>query len=74
MLILDLVLLVDVAGGQGHDLHDFRERHRTVTGRLVLQDLPHVFKQMSEKYKEGIEIVEYDFFTPQPIKGWLVCQ
>ena len=65
------VLLVDVAGGQGHDLHDFRHRHKNVAGRLVLEDLSHVFKQMSEKYKEGIDIVEYNFFTPQPIKGRL---
>lgn len=65
----DDVLLVDVAGGQGHDLQDFRKHIGSTPCRLVLQDLPHVFMQMSEEYKTGIELVEYDFFTPQPIKG-----
>lgn len=65
----DAVLLVDIAGGRGHDLKDFRARHVKVPGRLVLEDLPEIVSQIDPAWREGIETVAYDFFTPQPIKG-----
>ena len=65
----DAVLLVDVAGGRGHDLNDFRARHLKIPGRLILEDLPEVLSQIDPEWREDIETVAYDFFTPQPIKG-----
>jgi len=66
----DAVLLVDVAGGRGHDIQAFKKAFPNKKGRLVLEDLPAVIDDISE-LDEGIERVKYDFFTPQPIKGEL---
>lgn len=63
----DEVLVVDVGGGVGHDLLGFRARHPEIKGRLVLEDLPHIIQAVGEA--DGIELVEHDFYTPQPVKG-----
>lgn len=60
------VFMVDVGGGLGHDLEYFKKKFPYV-GSLVLQDLPHTLSSVS--LSEGIEIMPYDFFTPQPVKG-----
>ncbi|MCJ1374212.1 hypothetical protein MMC20_005444 [Loxospora ochrophaea] len=70
----EAVLLVDVGGGRGHDLRDFRgwTRENGVLGRrLVLEDLPEVVADVDRAAisAEGIEAVGYDFFAPQPVKG-----
>lgn len=62
----DEALIVDVGGGKGHDLIQFKERFPR--NRLVLQDLRGVVDGV-EGLGEGIEMVGYDFFTEQPIKG-----
>lgn len=67
------VLLIDIGGGRGHDIGNFekkfgKERGLEGKGRLVLQDLPAVINDITDLSK-GIERVEYDFFTPQPLKG-----
>jgi hypothetical protein len=62
------VLLVDVGGNQGHDLKMFQEHRGKLPGRLILQDLPQAVKKHEEP-PEGIEVMAYDFFTTQPIKG-----
>lgn len=67
----DAILLVDVAGGRGHDVKDFKARHAKLPGRVVLQDLPEVIAQIDPSWREGIEPMAYDFFTSQPIKGRL---
>lgn len=64
----DSVLMVDVAGGKGHDLEAFREKVPNAPGRFILQDLPDVLQEAGE-LKGGIEKMAYDFFTPQPVKG-----
>ena len=64
----EAVLLVDVGGGQGQDIKLFQQRFPHVSGRLILQDRE-VPNPQSEKSMEGIELQEYDFFTPQPIQG-----
>jgi hypothetical protein len=64
----DDVLLVDIGGNQGHDLKMFQKHRGDLPGRLILQDLPEAVKK-HEHPIEGIEIMAYDFFTPQPIKG-----
>lgn len=61
-------LMVDVGGGPGQELIRFKERHPDIPGRLVLQDLPLTLQRI-EKLPDGIEPMEYDFFTPQPVKG-----
>ncbi|KAI9875694.1 MAG: hypothetical protein M1830_008092 [Pleopsidium flavum] len=65
----EAVLLVDIAGGRGHDVKDFKARHAKLPGRVILQDLPEVIAQVDPNWKKGIEPMAYDFFTPQPIKG-----
>ena len=61
-------LIVDIGGGIGHDLAEFRTKHPDLPGRLVLQDLPETIKQI-EKITEGIEPTIHDFFNRQPIEG-----
>lgn len=38
-------------------------------GRLVLEDLPDVIEHNKESIGDGIEVVRYDMFTEQPLKG-----
>ncbi|RMY95779.1 hypothetical protein D0864_05279 [Hortaea werneckii] len=64
----DAVFLVDVGGNVGHDLAEFRQKHGTAVGRVVLQDLPPVLGQI-EALDASIERMPHDFFTEQPVKG-----
>ena len=64
----EAVLLVDIGGGVGHDLQTFRARYPRVPGRLILQELPHVIDSITD-ISNGIELVKYDFFTPQPFQN-----
>ena len=62
------VLLIDIAGGRGHDIQGFVRRFPDASGKLVLQDLPAVIDEITD-LDERILQMKYDFFTPQPIKG-----
>lgn len=64
----DAVLMVDVGGNIGHDLAEFQTKHPNSPGRLVLQDLPVVIGQI-KTLDAGIERMEHDFLTEQPVKG-----
>ncbi|KAI8628016.1 sterigmatocystin 8-O-methyltransferase [Xylariaceae sp. FL1651] len=64
----DSVLLVDIAGNQGHDLIAFQKKYPNHGRRLILQDLPMVIKDVGT-LPPGIEAMAYDFFTEQPVKG-----
>ncbi|KAL2255433.1 hypothetical protein VTK26DRAFT_3394 [Humicola hyalothermophila] len=64
----DATFLVDIAGGRGHDLDEFRRKVPHAPGRLVLQDLEPVIQQ-AEGLDEKIEKMVYNFYTEQPIKG-----
>ncbi|KXX73761.1 Demethylsterigmatocystin 6-O-methyltransferase [Madurella mycetomatis] len=64
----DAVLLVDIGGGIGHDLDEFRRKHPHAPGRLILQDLPIVIEQAGTLH-EKIEPMGYDFHTEQPVVG-----
>ena len=66
----EAVFLVDIAGGKGHDLRDVRDRIGANQGRLILEDLPEVVADVEDP--NGIELIVYDFFTPQPIHGGLL--
>lgn len=62
-----LPLLVDTGGNVGHDLERFRQAHPETSARLYLQDKPAVIKL--SKCPDPVNKIDYDFFTPQPIKG-----
>ncbi|KAJ5178356.1 uncharacterized protein N7500_001055 [Penicillium coprophilum] len=66
----DDVLLVDIGGGLGHDISEFRRKWPDAPGRLVLQDTPELTAQSKKKQLHpSIEPMVHDFFTEQPIKG-----
>ena len=60
-------VLVDIAGGRGHDVQAFKNKFPG-KGRLVVEDLPVVIDDIKELDAE-IERVKYDFFNSQPIQG-----
>ena len=64
------VLLVDVAGNQGYDISSFRQSFPDLPGRYILQDLPETLQRI-KSLAPTVETMEYDFFTPQPVKGRL---
>lgn len=66
----DEVLLVDIAGNTGHDIKSFRDNFSDLPGRLILQDLKETLDIIKDPL-ERIETMQYDFYTPQPIKGQL---
>ncbi|KXH50008.1 hypothetical protein CSIM01_07266 [Colletotrichum simmondsii] len=64
----DAPLLVDVAGGLGHDIDEFKKMYPNHPGRLILQDLPVVINDV-KGIDTSIELMGHDFLTEQPIKG-----
>ena len=63
----DAIAFVDVGGGMGHEAVAFRKKYPDLPGRCVVQDLPQVID--GQKLSAGVESMEHDFFTPQPLKG-----
>ncbi|KAI3537041.1 hypothetical protein CABS01_05095 [Colletotrichum abscissum] len=59
----DATLLVDVAGGLGHDIDDFKKMYPNHPG-----DLPVVINDV-EGIDTSIELMGHDFLIQQPIKG-----
>lgn len=59
------VLLVDIGGGVGHQCMELTSRHPSLQGQIVVQDL----RVSKELELAGIRGMEYNFFTPQPIKS-----
>lgn len=66
----EAVLVVDVGGGMGHDLEEFKAKHPGLVGRLILQEREEVVNQI-QGLSSGIEATVHDFFTEQPVKGTL---
>ena len=60
------ILIVDIGGSHGHDLISFKARFQRLPGRCVLQDLPETIDSIYTPLP-GIELMAYDFFTPQPL-------
>ncbi|KAJ5580532.1 o-methyltransferase domain-containing protein [Penicillium hetheringtonii] len=58
------VFFVDVGGGHGHQSVLLRQKYPNLLGRLVLQDLPSVVKDLKI---EGVSIQPYNFFERQPV-------
>jgi hypothetical protein len=64
----DTVLLVDIGGGKGQATRQIKQLCANIKGRIILQDREVVTSSITEEMP-GIEVMGYDFFTPQPIKG-----
>ena len=62
-------VFVDVGGSVGHQCRDLVEKFPGMKGRVVLQDLEPVIGHAEPI--EGVEMVTYNFWTPQSIKGKL---
>lgn len=64
------VLLVDVGGGWGHETISYHKAYPGAPGRCILQDRPDMIEKVKkEAPPEGVELMPYDFFTPQPVQG-----
>lgn len=63
------VLLVDQAGGLGHDLEELCRKLPHAPGRLVLQDQAKVIDTVKADLDPRIAPMAHDIFTPQPIQG-----
>lgn len=61
------VVLVDVGGGMGQEITMLRQMLPEIPGRTILQEVPELAKQAAGT--DGIEVMEHDFFTPQPVHG-----
>ncbi|KAI9933707.1 hypothetical protein MW887_004778 [Aspergillus wentii] len=65
----DQALLVDIGGGRGHDILEFKKRFPDVSAKYVLAELPGVLED-AEELDADIQKLPYDFWTTeQPIKG-----
>ncbi|KAF9697583.1 hypothetical protein EKO04_004422 [Ascochyta lentis] len=62
----DDVLYVDVAGGRGHDLVEFRRKFGSYPGKYVLMDLPHVVEDKTLDLA-GVDKIAFDFFQDQVV-------
>ncbi|KAI1852959.1 hypothetical protein JX265_012848 [Neoarthrinium moseri] len=65
----DTTLIVDVAGGLGHDISEFQRMYPNHPGKFVLQDLPVVIADAEKTIDPRIECMGHDFLAEQPIKG-----
>lgn len=59
-------ILVDVGGGFGQQAIAFKSKFPNLPGRLIVQEIPSTLA--GAQPVDGIELVEHDFFQPQPIK------
>ena len=66
----DAVMLVDVGGGRGQEILELRQKVPNLPGRMILQETPELVGSLPET--AGMEIMEHDFFKPQPIRGTLL--
>lgn len=64
----DDILYVDVAGGRGHDLLDFKQKFSSYPGKYVLMDLPHVVGDKTLNLAD-VEKRSFDFFQDQVVPG-----
>lgn len=62
------VVFVDIGGGDGGQSIEVRKVHK-LGGKVIMQDRRAVVEQAIKARKAGVETMEYDFFTEQPVKG-----
>lgn len=60
---------VDIGGGRGLALLDLRQNLPQLQGRLVLQERQEVLDAISAADLPGVEKMQHDFFTAQPVPG-----
>ena len=62
------VFMVDIGGGQGHELKSLSEKYRDkgLPGRLILQDMVAIDREVCDS---TFEYMVHNFFEPQPVKG-----
>ncbi|KAI1483795.1 S-adenosyl-L-methionine-dependent methyltransferase [Daldinia eschscholtzii] len=65
----DLPVLVDVAGGRGHDVVEFCKKFPDVEGRLVLQDQKPVLDSSVADLPATVEKYPINFFEEAPVQG-----
>jgi hypothetical protein len=63
------LLLEDIGGGRGHDLEAFKNANPNAEDKPVLQDLLPFIGDIKELHGDIVKN-KYDFFTPQPVKGF----
>jgi len=63
----DAVMFVDVGGGREQEIVEFKKRYPDMSGRTILQELPHVIAGAPEI--KGKEKMEHDIDMPHPVKG-----
>ena len=61
------IFLVDVGGGRGQALSKLCQQRPDLKGKVIVQDLPNEIKRRDAE--DGVQVMCFDFFTPQPIKG-----
>ena len=64
----NVVFMVDIGGGEGHDLKGLDDRfgEKGLPGRLILQDL---VADTREHGSAAFEPMVHNFFEPQPVEG-----
>ncbi|KAH0848344.1 Demethylsterigmatocystin 6-O-methyltransferase [Fonsecaea pedrosoi] len=62
------VVMVDIGGGHGQVTQKVMEENPHLKGRFVVQDLGAIIDEARARNPQ-YEVMEYDFFTPQPIHG-----
>ncbi|RAL04867.1 S-adenosyl-L-methionine-dependent methyltransferase [Aspergillus ibericus CBS 121593] len=63
------VRLVDVGGGLGHDVARCKARFPDMPGKLVVEDLPAVIREIQTPLGEDVEAIACDMFAAQPVHG-----
>lgn len=63
------VMIVDIGGGQGHDLKDLAIKYPGLPGKKILQDQPNVISSISTDDDLTFEPTVHNFFTPQSVHG-----
>ncbi len=61
-------LLVDIAGGEGHDAESFHRRFPDAPGKVIVQDIPEMIDNIKQ-LDPAVVRMKYDFFTHQPVHG-----
>ncbi len=64
----DRPFIVDIGGGRGQAMLEMRKRLPSLQGRMILQDRKEVLDSIPDDELPGVEKMEHDFFTEQPVK------
>jgi O-methyltransferase domain len=62
-------LAVDIGGGRGLAMLELRTHCPGLKGNLILEDRQEVLNAISVEELPGVEKIQHDFFSPQPVKG-----